>query len=116
LAGRAVSKIAGCMNLSELHKKLIAAARRNRPSERVPLAFEKRILALLPERVALDIWGQWAGALWRATVPCVAVMLLLGAWSFFAANPAGAAGDLSQEIDNTILAAAVQEQPADSTW
>jgi hypothetical protein len=103
------------MNLFDLHKKLISAARANPPSARVPLAFEKRILALLPER-SVDGWAQWAGALWRAAVPCVAVMLLLSAWSFFTAYPTTASSDLSQEIDNTILAAADQEQPpADST-
>jgi len=100
------------MNLFELQKKLISAARANPPSERVPLAFEKRILALLPERV-VDGWAQWGAALWRAAVPCVAIMLVLGAWSYFSAYPGNASSDLSQEIDNTILAAAVQDQPAD---
>jgi hypothetical protein len=40
-------------------------------------------------------------------------MLLLSAWSFFSV-PSTASGDLSQEIDNTILAAAdAEQQPAD---
>ena len=104
------------MNLFELHKKLISAARANPPCERVPLAFERRIIALLPAR-AVDGWAQWAAALWRAAVPCVAIMLLLSAWSYFSGYPSNSSGDLSQEIDNTILAAAVQDQPpADSTW
>jgi len=104
------------MNLIELHKKLIGAARANPPSVRVPLAFEKRIIALLPQQ-AVDGWAQWAGALWRAAVPCVLIMLLLSAWSFFGAYPTTTSSDLSQEIDNTILAAAdTEQQPADSTW
>jgi hypothetical protein len=39
-------------------------------------------------------------------------MLLLSAWSFFATtNPP--ANDVSQEFENTVLAAAVQEQTPD---
>ncbi len=72
------------MNLAELERKLIAAARANPPSDRVPYAFEKRILARLPARPLADGWELWGRALWRAAAPCVAIMLLLGAWSFFA--------------------------------
>ena len=35
------------MNLEQLQKKLLAAARANPPADRVPYAFEKRILAQL---------------------------------------------------------------------
>lgn len=103
------------MNLDDLHAKLIAAARAQAPSERVPFAFEKRITALLRDRPLTDISALWARALWRAAVPCVALMVLLSAWSLL--SPAGnpPATDLSQELDNTVLAAAVSEQPpADS--
>ena len=104
------------MNLAELERKLIAAAKANPPSDCVPYTFEKRIMArLLQARPLRDHWAQWAGALWRASVPCVAIMLLLSAWSFFA--PLGApANDLSQEFENTVLAAVDQDPAADSTW
>ena len=72
------------MNLAELERKLIAAARANPPSDRVPYAFEKRIMARLAARPMADDWELWARALWRAAAPCVAIMVLLGAWSFFA--------------------------------
>ena len=102
------------MNLDALHKKLIAAARAQVPSERVPLAFEKRITALLQQRPATDYLALWARGLWRAAVPCIAVMVLLTGWSLFA-PPKASSNDLSQELDNTVLAAAVPEQPpADS--
>ena len=104
------------MNVEKLQRKLINAAKANPPSDRVPYAFEKRIMARVGSHTVLDEWGLWAGSLWRAAVPCVAVMLLLGAWSFFPANPRPASNDLSQEIENTVLAAVEQEQPADSTW
>jgi hypothetical protein len=43
-------------------------------------------------------------------------MLLLGAWSFFAARSSAPASDLSQDLEKTLLAAVDQDQTADSTW
>ena len=57
------------MNLAELERKLIAAARANPPSDRVPYAFEKRIMARLAARPVADGWALWARALWRAAAP-----------------------------------------------
>lgn len=98
------------MNLDALHRKLMSAARAQIPSERVPLAFEKRITALLRQQPAADYVALWARGLWRAAVPCIAVMVLLTGWSLFAPAKASS-NDLSQELDNTVLAAAVPEQP-----
>jgi hypothetical protein len=102
------------MNLTELQRKLLAAARSHTPSDTVPYAFQTRVMARLRSVAAPDGWALWAGALWRATVPCVAVVLLMGAWTFFA-SPTPAQGDLSQEFENTVLAAANQ-QVSDSIW
>jgi hypothetical protein len=104
------------MNLAELERKLIATARNNPPSDRVPYAFEKRIMARLATRPVADEWALWARALWRAAVPCVAIMLLLGAWSFFTPPTSTSANDLSQELEQTLLAAVDQDQTTDSTW
>jgi hypothetical protein len=43
-------------------------------------------------------------------------MLLLGAWSFFAPQTSTSATDLSQQLEQTLLASVDQDQPADSTW
>ena len=104
------------MNLDDLHQKLVAAARANPPSERMPLAFEKRIMARLTTRPALDACAVWSRALWRAAAPCVAVMLLFGAWSLFAPSAGSSGNDLSQDLENTLLAAADQSQSSDSAW
>ena len=104
------------MNLAELERKLIAAARANPPSERVPYAFEKRIMARLTARPAVDHWALWGRALWRAAAPCVVVMLLLGAWSIFAPPSNSSATDFPQQLEQTLLAAVDQDQPADFTW
>jgi len=101
------------MNVAELNHKLIAAARANPPSDRVPYAFEKRILARLAGQRMPDDWALWARALWRAAAPCVAIMMLFSVWSYLAPNGNVPAGDLSQEFENTLLAAVDQEQPAE---
>ena len=100
------------MNLAELQKKMIAAARANVPGDHVPYAFEKRVTALLASRVAPQTLDGWVRGLWRAAVSCVAVALLCGAWSLCtpAVTPANATSstDLSQDFENTLLASVDQ--------
>ncbi len=100
------------MNLAELQKRLIAAARANVPGDHVPYAFEKRVTALLASRVAPQNLDGWVRGLWRAAVSCVAVALLCGAWSLLtptiAPTNATASTDLSQDLENTLLASVDQ--------
>ena len=96
------------MNLAELQKKLIAAARANAPGDHVPYAFEKRVTALLRSRVAPANLDLWVRGLWRAAVSCAAISLLLGAWAFFNSPTATASNDLSQNFENTLLASVDQ--------
>ena len=98
------------MNQAEVYRKLIAAARRNPPSEQVPRAFEQRVLARLRARARQDHWALWSKALWRALAPCAAIMLLLGAWRWLTPPAPPPLSDLSQELENTMLAAAESEQ------
>ena len=104
------------MNLAELQKKLIAAARANVPGDHVPYAFEKRVTALLASRVAPQNLDGWVRGLWRAAVSCVAVALLCGAWSLLtptiAPTNATASTDLSQDLENTLLASVDQGDTA----
>src|ERR1051325_9091386 len=95
------------MNLVELQRKLITAARVPPPRDRVPYAFEKRIRAHLAPRPVLDGWALWGKALWRASAPCVAIMLALGVWTVFSAKTT-ASTDLTQDFENTMLAAVDQ--------
>jgi hypothetical protein len=95
------------MNLAELEKKLIAAARLNPPHDGVPYAFEKRISALIVARAA-DHLGFWTRGLWRAAVSCVAVAVVCGAFSLFMPEVADNGNDLSQDFENTLLASVDQ--------
>ena len=90
------------MNLAELQKKLISAARKNPPDDLVPYAFEKRIMARLGAPPKADEWGYLARALWCGAAVCTAVAIAASVWSF---EPAGDEGELafSQELEQTIL-------------
>jgi hypothetical protein len=92
------------MNIAELQKKLLAAARANPPGDRVPYAFEKRVTALLAARAATDPLALWVRGLWRAAMSCVAITLLLGAWAFFNPKASTNTDDLSQNFQSTLLA------------
>jgi hypothetical protein len=104
------------MNLDQLERKLIATAQANPPNDRVPYAFEKRIMARIAARPAVDGWALWARALWRAAAPCVAIMLALTVWSFYDHHTSTASNDLSQDLEKTLLAAVDQDQSTDGSW
>src|SRR4051812_29578613 len=91
-------------NLNNIQEKLIAAARATQPSDRVPFAFEKRIMARLTE-ARVDLLGAWSAALWRAAMSCIAVVLLSSAWSLWSSHQHSNA-DFSQEFDTAIFASA----------
>ena len=93
------------MNLPELHRKLIAAARSTPPDERVPYSFEKRIMARLAGQKPLDAWTLWGRALSRAAACCVAFMLMLSAVSYLLPAATNQV-PLSQDVEQTLFAAA----------
>jgi hypothetical protein len=103
------------MNLAEIQQNLLATARKNLPSDRVPFGFERRVMARLTVQPLLDIWALWARALWRAAAPCVAIMLVLAAWSLFTPTKSPPPGNLSQDLENTLLATMDPELPVDSS-
>lgn len=107
-----VFNIKRVMLLSELQRKLMAAARLTPPSDAVPFAFEKRIMARLATVSPLDEWVWWGRALWRGAAACALVALLCSAWSFLppASHDGGGNGD---DLEEAVLAS-VNE--AESIW
>jgi hypothetical protein len=101
------------MNLNALEKRLLAEARASAPDERVPYAFEKRIMARLGDSPRFDLAGWWGMALWRGAVPCVAVALLLCAWNLWQGATSSVNGDFPKEFETAVLIAS--DQPSD-TW
>src|SRR5262245_56601888 len=90
------------MNLAELQKKLMAAARTHPPDDRVPYAFEKRIMARLGKVPQSDKWGYLARALWCGAAVCAVVAIAPSVWSF---EPAVDDSMLafSQDLEQSIL-------------
>lgn len=101
------------MNSTELQKKLMAAARSTPPDERVPYAFEKRIMARLAAVRPLDPWTLWGNALGRAAVSCVALTVLTSAWMIWSGPRSTTRGDFSEELETAVLVAA---DSADEIW
>jgi len=90
------------MNMAELQKKLLASARANPPNDDVPFAFEQRIMAQLPAIPAFEILATWNRTLWQAAAPCVAVMLLLGAWTRFAQPTDSSRETLAADLESSL--------------
>ncbi len=63
-------------------QKLIAAARTTPPDDRVPYAFEKRVMARLSGQSILDPWALWGQGLARAAVLCVCLTVMVAASSY----------------------------------
>jgi len=90
------------MDLADLQKTLTAAARHNPPSDRVPYAFEKRIMARLASVPRPDGWAFWGRALWGGAAACLAVAALAGVLSISALG--SDQPNLSQDLEQMILA------------
>lgn len=67
------------MDYEKLRCQLLEAARRNPPSERVPYAFERRVMAQLPSWVRPDASGLafWTRGFWRAALSGVAAAAIM---------------------------------------
>ena len=101
------------MNIAELQKKILAAARLMASSDHVPFAFEKRIMARIASETALDVWSLWSRLLWRAAGPCVAIMLVMSVWAAIAPDSSNSPDSLAADLESTVLAPLAR---LDETW
>jgi hypothetical protein len=87
------------MKVPELDQ-LVRAARALPDDERVPYAFEKRIMARVRSARVTDVWSACAATMWRAAFSCLAIMLLTGAVVRYvgAPSPELFAGDLERTV------------------
>lgn len=69
------------MRFYPLEKKLLSVARAEPVDDRVPYAFEKRIMARLAAAKPLDLWAIWSQSLWKAALACVVLSVLVSIWS-----------------------------------
>lgn len=83
-------------------RKFFALARALPPSDHVPYAFEKRVMAQLHSRPAPDAWAAWARLLWCAAAPCVAIMLAMSLYAMIAAHSTGSTETLASDFERTV--------------
>lgn len=81
----------------------MAVAKASPPSDQVPYAFEKRIMARLTAPLKVDEWALCGRWLWRAVTPCMSLMAALGVWVLVTMQPETESQNLEQAIENTLL-------------
>jgi len=91
------------MNLAELEKKLIAVARAIPANDRVPYAFEQRVLARL-RRSSVDLGVDWATALWRAAGPCLGIAAVLGVLTWSGGSSGGFSANPEPDLESSLYA------------
>ncbi len=90
------------MNMDDLQRKLFAAARALPPSDHVPFAFEKRVMSCLAAVESTDVLALWSRLLWRAAAPCVAIMLLMSAWTVYSSRSSIPSQTLAADLERTV--------------
>ena len=94
------------MKNSRLHETFLRAAEKLPEDARVPYSFEKRVMAVLPTvsppGVPFDSLALWSRWLWRATLPGLALMSVIGMWSLFA-NERFSTDPLASDIELTMM-------------
>tara|TARA_A100001037_G_C15077881_1_gene602680 strand:- start:405 stop:767 length:363 start_codon:yes stop_codon:yes gene_type:complete len=72
--------------IDDILDEMLAQTREIPADDRVPYAFEKRIMAHIKDEetaappTAAQLWEQWSRMLWRAAVPCLAVLVIAAVW------------------------------------
>ncbi|MCP5518295.1 MAG: hypothetical protein H7A45_13655 [Verrucomicrobiales bacterium] len=93
------------MDIAKLQAKLLAAARHEPADDRVPYAFEQRIMARIRRRGSLDRWGVWARWMWQAAVPCLGLTVVLCALAFSTRPQSASRPPLSEQFETAFYAA-----------
>ena len=99
-----MSVLSNPMNLPELSRTLLAAARRVPRDERVPYAFEQRVMARLQAAPPAVLWAALVRSLWYGAAACALVAVLLNVWSAPAAQDEEHAHAFSRGVEDCLLA------------
>lgn len=93
------------MNVDQLQQKLIAVARAHPPSDHVPYAFEKRIMARLAGESVADGFALWTRLLWRSAAPCLGITLVLSVLTVASGGLGSQDVPLAEALESTVYAA-----------
>jgi hypothetical protein len=86
------------MKESNFQSRLVKLAGNIPPDDRVPYAFEKRIMARIKAGVAIDPLALWGKLLWRSVIPCMGIMLLTTIIASFTGESDNYAPDLESAV------------------
>ena len=92
------------MNDDQKLDKLLRIARSIPASDKVPFAFERRIMAQLRKPAPTDPLEVWGRIFWRVAAAGLGVALLVAVWSMAAPRSSNRTQDLANDLDQTILA------------
>ncbi len=92
-------------------QQLVQLARKIPADDRVPYAFEKRIMARLSLGSVPDLWTLWGRMLWRAVAPCLGIMILATMWTGWQGDPYGLS-----EIDLEAAIEAPLQTLVEASW
>ena len=102
------------MNLAKLQSKLVAAARAQAPDDRVPYAFETRVMARLRAPAKTDELAWWGRALGFGACACAAATLAIGAWTYSPDSEGGNDTDgFSHGVEQSLFAVA---DDSENSW
>jgi len=74
------------MELEQLRKTLIMAAKQTPVRQDVPIAFEKRIMHIILSTQQINAFEQFASALWKAVIPSASIAIATALLLLFANN------------------------------
>lgn len=107
------------MNIEQLYRRVIETVRSQPPNDRVPYAFEQRVMARLRELPQIDLATLWGRNLWRAAIPfaCVAVAITIWTQANAPTSPAPAYAEARlSELDEVLLAPLANLESEDTSW
>lgn len=93
------------MNIAKLQDKLVAAARQTPLDDRVPYAFEQRIMAHVRRPLASDRWTIWSRWMWQAAVPCLGLTAVLCALALSSGAQNTTRPPLNEQFETAVYAA-----------
>ena len=106
------------MDVKELYRKLMNAARLTPADERAPFAFEKRVMACLQDLPRVDLAGFWNRGMWRAAMSSAAVMLAILIWTRLDSPvaPIAYADEGELAIEEIVLAPLARLENEEANW
>ncbi len=93
------------VDIDQLQRKLMTAARSHPPSDSVPYAFEQRVMARLRAAQASGAGRAWAAVFWRAAAPGGIIAILLGLWTLTSTSGGNRTDSLDADLETTLCAA-----------